>query len=258
MDFQHVLVEKKGRIGILTINRPEKLNALNTQVTREIASAFETLESDAEVRVIIITGAGDKAFIAGADIGEMKEMTPLQALKFALQGQKTLEALENSDKIVIAAVNGYALGGGLELCMACDLRIASETAKVGQPEIKIGVIPGWAGTQRLTRLIGKTKAKELVLTGEMIPAQEAERIGLLNKVVPPETLTEEVMKTAEALSALGSFSLSAAKHAIDRGSEIDFEKAQQMERQYFALCFASPDQKEGMTAFLEKRKANFS
>lgn len=258
MDFQHVLVEKKGRIGILTINRPEKLNALNTQVTREIASAFKTLESDAEVRVIIITGAGDKAFIAGADIGEMKEMTPLQALEFALQGQKTLEALENSDKIVIAAVNGYALGGGLELCMACDLRIASETAKVGQPEIKIGVIPGWAGTQRLTRLIGKTKAKELVLTGEMIPAQEAERIGLLNKVVPPETLTEEVMKTAEALSALGSFSLGAAKHAIDRGSEIDFEKAQQMERQYFALCFASPDQKEGMTAFLEKRKANFS
>ena len=217
-----------------------------------------SLEDDPEVRVIVITGAGDKAFIAGADIAEMKEMTPLQALEFALQGQKTLGILENSDKIVIAAINGYALGGGLELSMACDLRIASETAQVGQPEITIGVIPGWAGTQRLTRLVGKTKAKELVFMGKRISAEEGERIGLINKVVPPETLTDEVMKTAETLAALGSFSLRAAKHAINCGSEIDFEKAQEMERQYFALCFASPDQKEGMTAFLEKRKPNFT
>jgi enoyl-CoA hydratase len=258
MDSQNVLTEKKGRIGILTINRPEKMNALNTQVTKEILSAFKALENDHEVKVIVITGAGDKAFVAGADIAEMKEMTPLEALEFAMNGQKTLETIEQSDKIVIAAINGYALGGGLELSMACDLRIASENAKVGQPEIKIGVIPGWAGTQRLTRLVGKTMAKEIVFTGDMIPAGEAQRIGLVNKVVPPEKLTDEVMNTAQTLSELGSFSLSAAKHAIDHGSEVDCEKAQELERQYFALCFASPDQKEGMSAFLEKRKATFS
>lgn len=257
MDFQYVLTEKKGRIGILTVNRPEKLNALNTQVVKEIASAFKELEGDPDIRVIIITGAGDKAFIAGADIAEMKEMTPLQALEFASNGQKALEALEASDKIVIAAINGYALGGGLELSMACDVRIASETAQVGQPEITIGVIPGWAGTQRLTRLVGKTKAKELVLTGKRIKAAEAERIGLITMVVPPDKLMEETTKIADTLSALGSFSLGAAKHVIDHGAEIDFEKAQELERQYFALCFASPDQKEGMAAFLEKRKPQF-
>ncbi len=258
MDFQHVLVEKKGSIGILTINRPDKLNALNTHVVQEISSAFSTLESDSDVRVIIITGAGEKAFIAGADISEMQNINPLQALEFALRGQKMLEAIENSDKIVIAAINGYALGGGCELSMACDLRIASENARIGQPEIKIGVIPGWGGTQRLTRLVGKTKAKELVLIGDPISAQDAERIGLVNKVVPQETLIEDVMKTAETIAKLGTFSLSAAKHAVDRGLEIDFEKGQELERQFFALCFASPDQKEGMTAFLEKRAPKFS
>lgn len=257
MELQHVLTEKKGRVGILTINRPDKLNALNTHVTKEILSAFKMLESDPEVRVIVITGAGDKAFVAGADIAEMKDINPLQALEFAQNGQKTLETIESSDKIVIAAINGYALGGGLELSMACDLRIAAENARLGQPEIKIGVIPGWAGTQRLTRLVGKTKAKELILTGDMITAEEGIKIGLLNKVVPAEKLREEVMKTAEALSELGSFSLGAAKHVVDHGLEIGFEKAQEMERQYFALCFASPDQKEGMAAFLEKRKAKF-
>lgn len=258
MDFETILVEKKGRIGILTVNRPNKSNALNTQVIEEIASAFENFESDPDIKVIIITGAGDKAFIAGADISEMQDMTPLQAEEFAWKGQKALEAMEKSDKIVIAAINGYALGGGLELSMACDVRIASATTKMGQPEITIGVIPGWAGTQRLTRLVGKTKAKELVLTGQMITAEEAYRIGLINKVMPPEKLTEEVMKTAETIASLGSFALSAAKHAIDEGSEVDFEKAQKIERQFFAQCFAHPDQKEGMTAFLEKRKPTFS
>ena len=258
MDFQHVLVEKKGSIGILTINRPDKLNALNTHVVQEISSAFSTLESDSDVRVVIITGAGEKAFIAGADISEMQNITPLKALEFASHGQKMLEAIENSDKIVIAAMNGYALGGGCELSMACDLRIASENARIGQPEIKIGVIPGWGGTQRLTRFVGKTKTKELVLIGDPISAQEAERIGLINKVVPQETLIEDVMKTAETIAKLGTFSLSAAKHAIDRGLEIDFAKGQELERQFFALCFASPDQKEGMTAFLEKRAPKFS
>ncbi len=258
MDFQTILVEKKGRIGVLTVNRPKKLNALNTQVVEEIASAFENFERDPDIKVIIITGAEDKAFIAGADISEMQDMTPLQALEFASKGQKTLEAMEKSDKIVIAAINGYALGGGLELSMACDVRIASATAKMGQPEITIGVIPGWAGTQRLTRLVGKTKAKELILTGQMITAEEAYRIGLINKVVPLEKLSEEVMKTAETIASFGTFALRAAKHAIDDGSEVDFDKAQEMERQFFALCFAHPDQKEGMIAFLEKRKPTFS
>jgi enoyl-CoA hydratase len=258
MDFQHILVEKKGRIGVLTINRPQKLNALNTEVVREISSAFDGLGEDPEVRVIVITGAGDKAFIAGADISEMQEMTPLQAMEFSREGQKTVRAIERSDKIVIAALNGYTLGGGLELSMACDLRIASETARMGQPEIKIGVIPGWAGTQRLARLVGKTKAKELILTGDMITAAEGEKIGLVNKVVPPEKLTEEVMNIAETLSKLGRFSLGAAKHAIDDGFEVDFEKGQEIERQFFALCFAHPDQKEGMNAFLAKRPPTFS
>jgi enoyl-CoA hydratase len=257
MDFQHILVERKGRIGILTINRPDKLNALNTEVVKEIASAFKVLEDDSDVRVIIVTGAGDRAFIAGADISEMQNMNPIEALEFAQEGQEMVRTIEKSDKIVIAALNGYTLGGGLELSMACDLRIASESAKMGQPEIKIGVIPGWGGTQRLTRLVGKTKAKELVLTGDMIPAEKAEKIGLVNRVIPPETLMDEVMKTAEALSHLGSYSLRVAKHVVDDGLEVDFEKAQKLERQSFALCFAHPDQKEGMCAFLEKRPPTF-
>lgn len=258
MDFRHILMEKKGPIGVITVNRPDKLNALNTEVVTEIRSGFETLDTDPEVRVIVITGKGDKAFIAGADISEMQNITPLKAMAFAQNGQATLRAMERSDKIVIAAINGYALGGGLELAMACDLRIASDTAKVGQPEIKIGVIPGWGGTQRLARLVGKTKAKELVLTGKMISASEAEAIGLLTMVVPPDTLMDTVMKVADSLSGLGRFSLGAAKHAIDDGCEVDFEKAQEIERQFFALCFAHPDQKEGMTAFLEKRTPKFS
>lgn len=257
MEFQHVLVEKKGRTGILTINRPDKLNALNAKLVGEILNAFESLDTDPDVKVIVITGAGDKAFIAGADIAEMQDMTPIQAMEFAQRGQKTLRTIEKSDKIVIAAINGYALGGGLELSMACDLRYCAESAKMGQPEITIGVIPGWAGTQRLTRLVGKTKAKELVLQGSMITADHAEKMGLVNKVVPAEDLMDEVMKTAESIAALGGFSLKAAKHAIDDGLEVDFEKAQELERQWFALCFAHPDQKEGMTAFLEKRKPTF-
>jgi enoyl-CoA hydratase len=258
MSFQYIVIDKQKSVGILTINRPDKMNALNTQVAEEIMSGFQQLEVDPEIKVIVITGAGDKAFIAGADIAEMKDMTPLEALEFAQKGQKTTEILEQSDKIVIAAINGYALGGGLELSMACDIRIAAHTAKVGQPEIKIGVIPGWAGTQRLSRLVGKTKAKEIILTGDMISAEKAEQIGIITRVVPAEDLMEEVMNCARSLACLGSFSLSAAKHAIDHGYEVDFQKGQELERQYFALCFAHSDQKEGMSAFLEKRKPQFS
>jgi len=258
MSFQYIVLDKQDPVGILTINRPDKMNALNTQVAKEIMSGFQKLEADPEIKVIVITGAGDKAFIAGADIAEMKDMSPLDALEFAQIGQKTVEILEQSDKIVIAAINGYALGGGLELSMACDLRIAADTAKMGQPEIKIGVIPGWAGTQRLSRLVGKTKAKEMILTGDMISADEAERIGIITRVVPAQDVMEEALTCARSLAALGSFSLSAAKHSIDHGYEVDFEKGQELERQYFALCFASSDQKEGMSAFLEKRKPEFT
>jgi enoyl-CoA hydratase len=258
MDFTHILVEKKDKIGVLTINRPDKLNALNSEVVKEIASGFEKLEKDSDIRVIVITGAGDKAFIAGADISEMQNMNPLQALEFAQRGQNMVRSIEKSDTIVIAALNGYTLGGGLELSMACDLRIASETAKMGQPEIKIGVIPGWGGTQRLTRLVGKTKAKELILTGNMIDADTAEKIGLINQTVPPDTLMDTVMKMAETIAGLGQFSLGAAKHAVDDGLEVEFEKAQELEQHFFALCFADPDQKEGMDAFLKKRKPEFS
>lgn len=257
MSFENIIIEKQKPVGILTINRPDKMNALNTQVAGEIMSGFKKLEDDPEIRVIIITGAGDKAFVAGADIAEMKDMTPLEALEFAQKGQEVTGLIEQSDKIVIAAINGYALGGGLELSMACDLRIAASTAKVGQPEIKIGVIPGWAGTQRLSRLVGKTRAKELILTGDMISAEKAEDMGLITRVVPAHDLMKETMNLAESLAALGRFSLSAAKHVIDHGYEVDFEKGQELERQYFALCFASSDQKEGMSAFLEKRKPAF-
>lgn len=258
MEYNTILVEKKEKIGILTINRPDKLNALNSQVVRDIASGFEQLEKDPTIRVVIITGAGDKAFIAGADIAEMQSMNPLEALKFAQRGQNMVLSIEKSDTIVIAALNGYTLGGGLELSMACDLRIASETVKMGQPEIKIGVIPGWGGTQRLARLVGKTKAKELILTGNMIDANTAERIGLVNQTVPQEKLMDTVMEMAQTIAGLGQFSLSAAKHAVDDGLEVEFEKAQELEQQFFALCFAHPDQKEGMEAFLEKRTPEFS
>ena len=258
MNFQYIVIEKRESVGILTINRPDKMNALNTQVAAEIMSGFRQLEDDPTIKVIIITGAGTKAFVAGADIAEMKDMTSLEALEFARQGQETTDLIEQSDKIVIAAINGYALGGGLELSMACDIRIAASTAKVGQPEIKIGVIPGWAGTQRLSRLVGKTRAKDMILTGDMISAERAEHMGLITRVVPADDLMTETMNLAQSLAGLGRFSLSAAKHSIDHGYEVDFERGQELERQFFALCFASPDQKEGMSAFLEKRKPAFS
>jgi enoyl-CoA hydratase len=256
MSFANLTVEK-GKIAIVTINRPKVLNALNKDTLVEIKEAFDQLAVDPEVKVIILTGSGEKAFVAGADISFMQPMTALEAYEFGAFAQDAFMSIEGNPKPVIAAVNGFALGGGNEIAMSCDLRLAADTAKFGQPEINLGIIPGFAGTQRLARLVGKTKAKELVFTGDMIDAEEAYRIGLVNKVVPLADLMAEAQKMAEKIASKGAVSLKLAKSAIDTGLETDFQTGQQIEAQLFGVCFATEDQKEGMSAFLEKRKAEF-
>jgi enoyl-CoA hydratase len=256
MSYANLIVEK-GRIATVTINRPKVLNALNKDTLAEIKAAFDDLAADPEVKVIILTGSGEKAFVAGADISFMQPMNALEAYEFGAFAQDAFMSIEGNPKPVIAAINGYALGGGNEIAMACDLRIAADTAKFGQPEINLGIIPGFAGTQRLSRLVGKTKAKELIYTGDMIDAEEAYRIGLVNKVVPLADLMAEARKMAEKIASKGAIALKVAKSAIDTGLETDFRTGQQIEAQLFGVCFATEDQKEGMSAFLEKRKAEF-
>ncbi|QQY79504.1 enoyl-CoA hydratase [Keratinibaculum paraultunense] len=256
MDFEHLLFEKKGNIGILSINRPDALNALNSNVLDELNEAVDIIAADEEVHILIITGEG-RAFVAGADIGEMKDMNILEARKFAENGLKVFRKIELMEKPVIAAVNGFALGGGCELSMCCDIRIASEKAKFGQPEVGLGIIPGFAGTQRLARLVGIGKAKELIFTSEMIDAKEAYEIGLVNKVVPAEKLMEVSMDMAEKIVKNGQIAVRFAKTAINRGIETDLETGMNIEKDLFALCFGTEDQKEGMKAFLEKRKPNY-
>ncbi|MFZ7103979.1 MAG: enoyl-CoA hydratase-related protein [Peptococcaceae bacterium] len=257
MNFNNLLISKEEKIAIVTINRPKVLNALNKETLLEIKEAFTGLAQDMEVKSIILTGSGEKAFVAGADISYMQPLQAMDAFEFGKMGQEAFMAIEGSPKPVIAAVNGFALGGGNEIAMACDLRIAAENAKFGQPEISLGIIPGFAGTQRLPRLIGKTKAKELIYTGDMIDAQEAYRIGLVNKVVPLAELLPEAKKMAGKIAAKGALSLKAAKSAVDIGLETDFATGSIHEAELFGLCFSTADQKEGMTAFLEKRKAQF-
>jgi len=257
MTYENLLVEIEDRIAIVTINRPKYLNALNKDTLLEIKHAFETLGQNEDVKVIILTGSGDKAFVAGADIHFMQSLGALEGYNFARLGQSAFMAIENCPKPVIAAINGYALGGGNEIAMACDLRIASDTAKFGQPEINLGITPGFAGTQRLARLVGKTKAKEMIFTGEMIDATEAYRIGLVNKVVPAGELMAEAKKMAEKIAAKSAISLMLAKSAIDTGYETDLNTGSLYEAKIFGLCFSTEDQKEGMKAFLEKRKAVF-
>ncbi|HHV71971.1 MAG TPA: crotonase [Clostridia bacterium] len=257
VDYKNLLLEKKGQIAFVIINRPEVLNALNKDTLIEIKAVFDDLAADPEIRVIILTGSGEKSFVAGADISFMQPMTALEAYEFGSFAQDAFMSIEGNPKPVIAAINGYALGGGCEIAMACDLRIASDKAKFGQPEINLGTIPGFAGTQRLPRLVGKTKAKELIYLGEMIDAEEAYRIGLVNKVVPAEQLLAEAEKIAEKIVAKSGIALKLAKSAIDTGLETDFLTGQNIEAQLFGLTFATEDQKEGMSAFLEKRKAEF-
>jgi enoyl-CoA hydratase len=257
MNFANLLVETHDRIATVTVNRPKVLNALDEATLKELDRAFASFATDPEVKVVILTGAGEKAFVAGGDIAVMQPLGPVAARDFARMAQKILDRIENSPKPVIAAVNGYALGGGCELAMACDLRIASESARLGQPEINLGIIPGWAGTQRLSRLVGKGRAKELLFTGEMIDAREAWRIGLVNRVVPATELMAATRELAGKIAGKGGLALSLAKEAVNRGLEIDLERANASEADLFGLCFATEDQKEGMLAFLEKRAAVF-
>jgi enoyl-CoA hydratase len=255
--YKTLLYEKADGIGTVTVNRPESLNALNSLVFSELYELFQEIENDAEVRVVIITGSGQKSFVAGSDITEMAPQTSAGVVSFVDKVRKASDKIYNLSKPVIAAVNGYALGGGCELAMCCDFRIAAENARFGQPEINVGVIPGGGGTQRLTRLIGMTRAKELLYTGDMIDAKTALAWGLVNKVVPPESLMEEAGALARKLLTKSGRILSLMKAATSGGAYMSLPDALDLEAQCFALCFATEDQKEGMKAFLEKRKPVF-
>ncbi len=258
MAYQYLLIDKEDNIAILTINRPDKYNALNDEVVAEISAALDDLTANDEVRAIIITGAGDKAFISGADIGMLQALgSSLAAVSNSRRGQATMLKVENLPKPVIAAVNGYALGGGLELAMACDIRIAADTAKLGQPEINLGLSPGYGGTQRLPRLVGKGMAKLLILTGDMIDAQEALRIGLVEKVVPLAELMDEAKALAKKLATKPPLTLAACKEAINLGLELDLERGLSIESFEFGVLSTTEDYEEGTTAFLEKRKPVF-
>jgi len=252
-----LLLEKDGAIATITFNNPKALNALTLETFAGLETLFDDLETDAEVRVIILTGAGDKAFVAGGDISHLAGLDADGARQFALLAQRVIDRIETFPKPVIAAINGYCLGGGNELAMGCDLRIAADSAKFGQPEVKLGIIPGFAGTQRLSRLIGKGRAKEMIFTGEMIDADQACRIGLVNRVVAKDCLVEEAKALAIQMCDKSASAISLSKEAIDNGLEMDFARAARYEADLFALSFTTADCKEGISAFLEKRPAKF-
>lgn len=257
MTLENLIFQIDNGIATLTFNRPKALNALNQALLEEFATVLDEVEKNPEIRVLILTGGGEKAFVAGADISELAKMNPLLAKRFATKGQKLFSRLESLSIPVIAAVNGFALGGGTEVALSCDFIYASEKAVFGLPEITLGLIPGFGGTQRLARLVGTNMAKELIFTGRTFAARDAETYGVVNKVCSPETLMEEVMKTARAIAAKGSVSLRAAKEAIGCGKDVDLETGCRFEADAFALCMASKDAAEGTSAFLEKRKAEF-
>jgi enoyl-CoA hydratase len=255
--YQTILYEKSNGIAKVTLNRPDKLNALNSTVYKELYDVFEAIEDDPEVRVVVLTGSGEKAFAAGSDVAEMQNMNTLDIQKFMAVIRKASDQIYNLTKPTIAAVHGYALGGGCELSMCCDLRIASEKARFGQPEINLGLIPGASGTQRLPRLIGAAKAKEMIFMGDPIDAATALNLGLVNKVVPPEKLMEEAMAWATKIAGKSGPVLAMAKDAINNGTDTDIDTGLDIEAKCDALCFATYDRKEGMDAFIEKRKAAF-
>jgi enoyl-CoA hydratase len=258
MAFDTLLIERDEAMAIVTINRPKVLNALNTQTLDELRRAILELKQDDGVRVVILTGAGEKAFVAGADINELAVQTPTAGREHALTGQHVFDLIENMGKPVIAAINGYALGGGCELAMACTLRLAADTAKLGQPEIALGLIPGYAGTQRLPRLVGKGRAMEMILTGAPMAADEAQRIGLVNRVVPAADLMAEARTLAAQLAKSAPIAMRYIITAVNKGVEIPFAEACQYEATLFGLVASTDDMKEGTTAFLEKRKAAFT
>jgi enoyl-CoA hydratase len=257
MEYKNIIFRTEGEVAIIKFNRPKALNAINPDVLSEVVDALDKIEADPSLKVLILTGEGEKAFVAGADIAHMANLSPLQGVRFSRDGHALLFRLETLPIPVIACVNGFALGGGTEIAMACDFIYASENAKFGQPEINLGIIPGFGGTQRLSRLVGKAMAKELCMTGVMISAEEAREIGLVNKVFPAGKLWEETIKTAKVLGSKGRVSLRAVKTCIDRGFNLDLRSGCHMEADAFGLCLASPDGKEGMSAFLEKRKPEF-
>ncbi|HCW05179.1 MAG TPA: crotonase [Clostridium sp.] len=257
MELKNVVIEKQGKVAIVTINRPKALNALNSETLKELDYIVDDLENDDAIYAVILTGAGEKAFVAGADITEMKDLNTMEGRKFSILGNKVFRRLENLEKPVIAAVNGFALGGGCELAMACDIRLASEKAKFGQPETGLGITPGFGGTQRLPRLVGTGMAKELIYTGKIIKADEALRIGLVNRVVEVDKLMEEAKNLAETIAANAPIAVKLSKTAINRGVQCDIDTALMYEAEAFGECFSTADQKEGMTAFVERRDKNF-
>lgn len=255
--YKTLIYEKKENIGLLTINRPEKLNAISNELISELKNLLDKIENDEELRVLIITGAGDKAFVAGADIKELVDRDARLGRRVSRERQEIFSHIENLLVPVIAAVNGYALGGGLELALACSIRICSEKAQFGAPEVKLGIIPGDGGTQRLPRLVGLGRAMELILTGDFIDAQEAYRIGLVNKVLPQEELMEKAMELAKKIASRPPLAVRFAKEAVNRSQEGDAASGFALESYLHALSCTTEDKKEGVSAFLEKRKGKF-
>jgi enoyl-CoA hydratase len=258
MSYQNLLLENKEGVAIVTINRPEKLNALNDRTMEELDAVFAALASDDTVRGVILTGTGEKAFVAGADIAELSTQSPVEGKERSIRGQRVLDRVEKLGKPVIAAVNGFALGGGCELAMACHVRVASDNARLGTPEVKLGIMCGYAGTQRLSRLVGKGRALEILLTGEMVDAQEAFRIGLVNRVVAKDKLLAEAEALLRKMLANGPISLRFTMEAVAAGLEMPFPEAQYLEATLFGLICTTEDMKEGTKAFLEKRPARFA
>ena len=257
MNFENILFEKKNALAYVTINRPKVLNALNMATMEDLRKAFHDIKNDAGVRVVIVTGAGEKAFIAGADIGELSKNDAVAAKEYTHKGQSVLNLIENCGKPVIACLNGFTLGGGCEIAMACTMRLASENAKLGQPEVKLGIIPGYGGTQRLPRLVGKGIAMQLVLAGEMITAQEAHRIGLVNEITAPADLIPRAEAIAQKIIANAPLAVRYAMEAVNKGMEMTLQEGLYLEAVLFAVACATEDKKEGTTAFLEKRAAQF-
>ncbi len=257
MELINLLLEIKENIAIVTVNRPDKLNALNRDTVLELRSVFKELRSNDNIFVIILTGSGEKAFVAGADIKELNQLDVLSAKKFSERGQEVFNYIENMNKPVIAAVNGFALGGGCELALACHIRLASENAKFGQPEVNLGIIPGYGGTQRLARLINSGRAMEYILTGDMIDANEAFRLGLVNHVYPQFELLTKAMEMAQKIVSKGQQAVRFAIKAVNVVDQISAKEGQNYEASLFALCCGTEDFKEGTSAFLEKRKPDF-